>query len=478
MEDKHKTIRLCRALIKNRSAKKLLAQMDNHKSKNLQLFADIVDSHNPQGIPFNPSWKVEDSEEATKGLPKQLSLLKKEIDTFLLEDKKNVNYHLFRNIELFSHYRSLGLHQDNQKLLKKTEELAKNSSNWYLKTLFEELKQEANILNHHENRFTSQVSDTFHLYWISEAIFDICVKYCQKEPKTSLLSIDFLLSLVESADFLKENKVIQLYLSLYHFLQKESLIAEEIEDFDKRIIASLAYLPNERRRDVTSLIANRCVALYSPNKSTFYGQLAWRYTLNSFENGWGYIGDKIQFNAYRNLISWCIVANEDATQLTHLLHSLQQKYAKEVYFPPKDTPELQLFEAKLDWKLRQNLLQIWDFNRGNLTKEPQKGEMLLYQFKAGYTLIKTNDLEDVTFWEKVFNIFKKKGKTETDADKPFVFEYEIWQNLHKVYTNKRKPENALLELQQKQAQLSNTAIFYHDRNWYLEIIAEALRAFL
>lgn len=481
MEKGAKILRLCRALIQKGWAKALLAELKELKGakhKHYLLLLHIVKNHNAQGKPLRESWSLDAWENEHGNLPKNLWELKGCIDEFLLNQRKVSEYQLYRKMELFYLYRDLGLHKDNVEHLQHIEALLTNNTDKHLALLFAQFKQEVALLTHEKTQYSAELSDAFQLYWINEALFDACIKSFSSFPKDKIkipaVEMPFLRSFVAQSAVLQADKEITCYLLLYDFLQFPHVLPQDALTFETHINPLLTFLSPIRKRDIIALIGNKFVALYKANKTALYAQLAWKYTFSAFENGWGYVGNKIEFKAYRNLIWLYIAANEDPEMpqaFRQFLSNLKEKYQPYVAFPPKDDKNLLLLGFRLDWKLRINLEQIYETNPGMFTEKPQKAEMLLYQLKAGYTLLCADKDKYEDFWDWVFEKFKKKSFW---AQEPFAIEFSIWKNLMQIHFAAKPRPDCIEELQKIQVQFSDYTHIYHDRKWYLAIIDAAL----
>lgn len=481
MEKGAKILRLCSALIQKGWAKTLLAELKAEKGakhKLSLLLSHIMQNHDTKGKPLRKSWSLDAWESEHGNLPKTLWELKGIIDEFLLNQRKVSEYQLYRKMELFYMYRDLGLHKDNAEHLQQIEALLNDTHDKHLALLFAQFKQEVALLTHEKTQYAAELSTTFYLYWVSEALFDACMKSSNSFPKDKVeipsLEIPFLRSFIQQSALLQADNAIKLYLLLYDFLQLPQVSTQDAIDFEAQIHPLLAFLSPIRKRDIISLIGNKFVYLFSTHKTALYAQLAWKYTLSAFENGWGYVGNNIEFKAYRNLILLCIAANEDSETpqtFAQRLLFFKEKYEKHVAFPPKDNKMKLLFQFCLDWKLCIHLEHIYETNPAIFTEKAQKAEMLLYQLKAGYTLFCSGNEKYADFWDWVAEKFKKKSFWE---QKPYQIEFLIWKNLMQIHFATKARPDCVEELQKIQVQFSDNTYIYHDRKWYLALIDAAL----
>lgn len=481
MEKGAKILRLCSALIRHGLAIKLLAELKAEwgvKHKLYLLLNHIIKNHDGQGNLRDAHWSLEDWAKAYGNLSKTLWELKNVIDAFLLKQGRSSEYQLYRKTELFYHYRDLGLLKENVENLREIETLAQQTKDKRLQLLFAEFRQEIALFNNEKEIYSVELSHAFYLYWVSEALFDACIKSFSSYPHNKLMlpptPIQVIRNLVLESPLLLADEEIHLYLNIYDFIHLQTPSLDLIQTFEKETLSSLDVLPPNRKRDVITLIGNKYINLFSTYKTLLYGKLAWKYCEASLQLPFVYVGNKISFKTYRNLILLCIVAHEytdSSEMLSNRLLKLQEHYEKRVAFPPKEDKQKLLFDLQLDWKLRRNLSKIDNTNSATFTADDQKAELLLYQLKAGYTLVQSQHKSYQAFWEWAAEKYKKKNFSEAS---PFHTEFMIWKALVKIHLSAKKRPDCLATLDKLHNQLNETTFFYHDRNWYISLIEKAL----
>lgn len=478
MEKGAKVIRLCQAIIHKGWEQDLLHAVKEEKGvthKMYLLLHHIIRSHNAQGVPLNATWSLAKFEAEQGALGKTLWELKLFADDFLVRREQVSEYSLQKKIALFYAYRSLDLHKENQENLEEITSYMEKNEDRYMQLIYANFRQEAMVYNKEDKDYRVEVSHALYIYVIGEMLFDACVKLMQSYPKAQLQIPQFpvkdLQDFIGQSPLLYEDATIELYLKLWDFLQQDGFTSEMLSRFEAEIQPLLPTLAAYRKRDVIALIYNKCNSCLTTYRKGFYAEAAWKYLVAAIENGWGYMGNKLEYKLYRNLILLCILANEekeDTEALKTRLLALKQDYAAMVVFPSAQDKQHLLFEIRWDWKVRENLGAIYKMSRSKFTEEGHKAEMMLYKLKAGYVLQQNGQLNPENFWSWVWERIKKKSFY---AQAPFDWEFAIWRTLYYVYKQKAA---SFAELKVHQSLLENEDKIYHDRKWYLSVLAQLI----
>lgn len=391
------------------------------------------------------------------------------LEAYLLDKRAEAHFYVMQKIELFYAYRELGLLEEKKEVVKEIKSLMPNIASGYIHYLYTQLDAETKVVNGKRLDYTD-MDLAFNQFWISEYLYVEIVKFNANVPSENSL-FDKIKAYILLDEGLRKDAVIRMYMDLYDLYKLHKGNKTAIEQFHTTHIQTIATFTLERKRDVLAMFTNLLFEFYVAAKTYENARFVRDILHEGIEKRWSYIGNKLDFMAYLNVLRATAVAyEEDEKQKITLLKDLQSKHQNNIVYGNNETAEA-FIELLFAWHTKTDLQKIVDINTAKFKDESTKSVVQILQLKAAYQCYEMeNDAHDF-----LGEMTEKIRKNQITKNKSTEGELQIWHSIYDFYTAKSTQNThekaALREIYEN---LKTTKETFPDRMWYVGLLKNVL----
>ena len=419
--------------------------------------------------------------------------LLKELENFLLYQRKGENANILRLIDLYYIYREKGIKSRKTEIVNHLSKLIGGTNDLYLHYLYQQLKCEdySSTYSKPNIALLAELDDILNRLLASEYLLRASVK-----GETAFFAASFL----EKYPALKENDLVRFYMDLQTFVLQdfEKMTVQNIADFYEKMTGFFHRLIPTAKVEVYMAFYNKVASWFNNNRT--YPRLAalFSYTQKGFEEKWIYVGQYILFPAYNNLMGQCFMHYEnDRKKMREELLAYQKRYKDEVIFTKTQADILLQMKINYFMNTPENYATIWAENSAKFGKKKKKSEnttddaenkererlmrinkiqFILLQLKSGLWLAQKKGPHYVaTFWKgaiKTLHYYTLSDVEDTNHVNQAKIEWALWEQMYHYFLKEdnEKQEAAKKFLQKWAVEQQQTETVFLDKSWYLQQI--------
>lgn len=413
---------------------------------------------------------------AIKKLKNDATELHREIEKFLLNERKKDDSKIFRLIDLYYIYRERGIKERQSEIIKELVRYINRSNELYLHYLYKQLEVEDYNLNHRakNDEIEAELIKSFHVNWITEYIF----LACHKEEKILLLDVFF-----EKMPKVKEHNLVAFYLKLHAFYlgAVKELDEKSIGNVFSELIKHFPKIPPYRQKDCFFFFLRKVMQWFGTER-TYTRLKVFMYYMDKGideKNAWLYVGKYLNFKDYSNyVLQFFMLYEGKKTEMQNHLKKIEKNIKKDVDFWGGKEEELLELRISYYWGEIENYKSIYNIDIRKFPDISHKLQLIILQFKAGFFLMQSSkQLKTYQFWRDTNNALTHYRSLFPENTKGIRWElvkkeWELWENIYIVSQKTEGTEyNAAKEMLQTWCQrYENTDFIFYDKSLYITLI--------
>jgi hypothetical protein len=334
---------------------------------------------------------------------------------------------------------------------------------FYTKYDHAQLMQELHIMGFHKEDYSEKVNRYWQLFWVNEMFFQLCNNLNQG-TKIATLSFAQISEYIEINPSLTKHLLVQFWQDLYQLLTADKPTLERVETIEKQFCAANVYLPPYRQRDVFTMICNIIQRkIWKQSLTQDMAFRVWHLFYKGYDDDRLFVGKKIPFTTYRNLVKVAIKGLDDKP--TRLKDTLAMLRKNKVSLEDSTKEERELVDILIAWK-SDDFDTVLAYRSSKQVNEKDKHLVYLLRMKCLWALKNTKSLE---------SLYKEWLKQKTVLlQGAYKKEFEIWFHLIPFQYHKNSKEEHRDFLLSTINSLKTGPIYIQDTFWYSQIIDNAL----
>ena len=397
-------------------------------------------------------------------LSNKMSQLIKAIEDFLLSSNA-IEQQIERNIQLFHIYKKMGLSQYIKADLAKCEKDIPQYD-FYTKYDHAQLMRELYLMGFHKEDYSEEVNLYWQLFWVNEMLFYLCNNLNNLTQTVKIATLPFaqICEYIAMQPSLGAHELIQFWQKLYPLMTALTPTLENVEAIEKQFRSANKYLPAYRHRDVFVMIQNIIQRkIWKQPLTQDKAYRVWMLIHQGYHNGWLFVGKKLPFLTYRNLVIVAMKGLDDKP--TRLKDTLKLLSENDISLEDSSKEQQELVDILIAWK-RDDFRTVLAYRSSKQINEKDKHLVYLLRMKSLWELKETKPLEGLyKEW------LKQKDKLLQGFYKE---EFQIWFHLIPFQHHKNTKEEHKQFLLKEINNLKTKAIYVQDTFWYSQIIDSAL----
>lgn len=468
-ENNPKLIRIYTSLTKTEKAA-LPKWLLNHKADSneiLNLFEKMLEY-----VKIKPqeSWSAWVIPFEIADLSNKMSQLIKAIEDFLLSNHA-IEQPVERNMQLFHIYKKMGLPEYIKPDLGKCEKDIPEYD-FYTKYDHAQLMRELYLMGFRKEDSSEEINLYWQLFWVNEMLFYLCnnlnilnnLNKLNETVKIATLPFAQICEYIAMQPSLAAHELVQFWQKLYPLMTAVTPTLENVEAIEKQFRSANKYLPAYRHRDVFVMIQNIIQRkIWKQPLTQDRAYRVWMLIYRGYNKGWLFVGKKLLFRTYQNLVKIAIKGLDDKP--TRLKDALKLLSENDISLEGSTKEEQELLDILIAWK-SDDFHTVLAYRSSKQVNEKDKQLVYLLRMKCLWELKDTKPLE---------GLYKEWLKQKDKLLKGFYKdEFQIWFHLIPFQYHKNTKDAHRYFLLTEINRLKTLPIYIGDTFWYSQIIESAL----